>query len=454
MRDPRTLRRPFRWRLTPLRIAAIYAVLGALWILFSDQLLAALVGEEDPAALTRLQTVKGWFYVLVTAGLLYELIRRHTVAIGRSEEALRATLEGMPDAVLIIDPEERVVDVNRAALELAGVDRKEEALGPLPELYRRFRLRYPDGHSIPPQEGVIARALMGETISGREVILRRSDGQDVFVSVSASPVMDPARRGIAMAVAVLRDMTELRRLERLRDEFLSTATHELKTPVTTIKGYSQMMRKWMRDGHDPREERALEVINAQCDRINRRLQEMLEVVRFRTAPPELHRTRFDLGDLAAQVVHQVKDSTPSHRLLLTREGPTPVEADRERLEEVVRTLLDNAVKYSPSGGDIEVRVRTWGADAVLSVKDQGVGIPRERQPYVFEPFYEAVPPGAPGYRGVVPLSLYLSKLTIEHHKGHIWFESEADKGSTFYISLPLAPTEERARQGASDGRSA
>ena len=233
----------------------------------------------------------------------------------------------------------------------------------------------------------------------------------------------------------------------LRDEFLSTAAHELKTPVTTIKGYVQLMQKWAPGGHEPREGRALEVINVQADRINRRVQEMLEAVRFRRVPPELHRVRFDLGELASHVVERMQATTEIHRLHLQREAPAPVDADRERMEDVLVSLLDNAIKYSPKGGDIEVRVWTQERKAIVSVKDHGVGIPADRQPHIFEPFYEAVPPGVPGYRGVVALSLYLSKLAIERHQGRIWFESEEGKGSTFYFSLPLAGEGKDGGQG-------
>jgi len=224
----------------------------------------------------------------------------------------------------------------------------------------------------------------------------------------------------------------------MRDDFLSAAAHELKTPVTTIKGYAQLMHKWAPHGHEPREGEAVEIINAQCDRISRRVQEMLEAVRFRTVPPELRRVCFDLGDLASEVAPRMQALTQVHRLVLKREAPASVEADRERIEEVLVSLLDNAIKYSPQGGEIEVRVWAQEGEAVVSVKDHGVGISNERQPHIFEPFYEVVPAGAPGYRGVVALSLYLSKLAVERHKGRIWFESEAGKGSTFYFSLPLA----------------
>jgi signal transduction histidine kinase len=102
------------------------------------------------------------------------------------------------------------------------------------------------------------------------------------------------------------------------------------------------------------------------------------------------------------------------------------------------SLVDNAIKFSPQGGEITVRVWPRAGEGLVSVKDYGMGIAKERQPHVFEPFYEYVPYGTPGYRGTVTLSLYLAKLTVERHKGRIWFESESGKGSTFTFALPLA----------------
>jgi len=251
---------------------------------------------------------------------------------------------------------------------------------------------------------------------------------------------------IVGAVVALQDITPIKEQERLRDEFLDAAAHELKTPVATIKGYAQLMRRWAPEGLEPREAQAISVIDAQCNRINRRIGEMLESVRFRRLPPELRRVRFDLGDLAYEVVRRMRVTTQLHRLLLKREGAVPVDADRERIEDVLVSLLDNAIKYSPKGGEIEVRVWAQNGEALVSVKDHGVGIPKERQPHIFEPFYEAVPSGVLGYSGVVALSLYLSKLAVERHKGRIWFESEEGKGSTFFFSLPLA------KGGSNNGR--
>lgn len=358
---------------------------------------------------------------------------------------LQVLIDTTPAGIVFFSaPDGKLTLYNKAAEAILG---KPLILGRADTEQPAFsRLRHPTGEPIPPEELPSSRSLRGESCVGVELLVLHPSGRRLSVLANCSPLRD-ARGRVAGAVVALQDITPLREQERLRDEFIATVAHELKTPVTTIKGYAQLMNEWAPGGHDPREGKAVQVISAQADRINRRVQEMLEVVRFRTVPPELHRVRFDLGKLAAQVVQQMQSKTSIHPLVMQQAEPAPVEADLEHVEEVLVTLLDNAIKYSPKGGRIDVRVWTQNGCAVVSVRDYGVGIPKERQAHIFEPFYEAVPAGLPGYRSVVALSLYLAKLIVERHKGRIWFESEPGKGSTFYFTLPLAKEGGDGRQG-------
>ncbi|MHB1159633.1 MAG: ATP-binding protein [Chloroflexota bacterium] len=349
---------------------------------------------------------------------------------------LRTLIDTAPVGIAFyLAPDGRVELLNRTAEAILGTP--PTARMSVSDQAAFYLVSRPSGEPFPPEELPVSRSLRGESCVGVDLLIRQPSGRELYLLVNSSPIRD-AEGQIVGAVATLQDITRVKEQERLRDEFLATASHELKTPVTSIKGYVQLMQHWAPGGHEPREGKAFEVINVQADRITRRVQEMLEVARLRAAPPQLHRVRFDLGELASQVVAQMQATTEIHRLLFQREAAAPVDADRERIEDVLVALLDNALRYSPGGGEIVVRVWTRDGDAVVSVRDQGVGIPLERQAHIFEPFYEPVPPGAPGYRSVAPLSLYLSKLAIERHGGRIWFESEEGKGSTFYFAMPLA----------------
>lgn len=417
-------------RLTPLRIAALYAVLGAAWILFSDRALEALV--PDVALQRQLQTAKGWFFVLATAGLLQLLLTRLVAEMRRGDERIRSTLDSMPDAVLVVDGKERVVEVNRAAVELLGAAGKRDLLAPVAVLAERLQLRRADGSAFPADALASSRALRGETLRGYEAVLRRPDGREVYVGVTASPVRDPAGGKPRLAVAVARDMSELRRFEEMREDFLATAAHEFKTPLAVIKAQAQLLqRRAEGDSH------GLQVLNRQVERLSRLTHQLLELSRLRLGGPELRRETYDLGEQVAEVLSRLQSLASGHRLTLASREPAPVYADRERMEQVLVNLVDNAVKFSPGGCDIEATVARDAGEVRVSVRDQGLGIPRDKQARIFERYYRAHA-GTPEDYGGIGVGLDMSREIVSRHGGRMWFESEPGAGSVFTFSLPLA----------------
>ena len=248
-------------------------------------------------------------------------------------------------------------------------------------------------------------------------------------------------RLFAVAIEKAHLFQEVRVALRLREEFMSAAAHELKTPVTSIQTWAELLLNL--EVLTPRQQKGLTIIARNSRRISRLVEHLFAAVRMAPGPSKLERQRFDLHAL-------VKEQ--AEKFARTTENPIHIEAveelfihaERQLLGEVVSHLLENAVRYSPPGGPVELRARRVGGEAVVSVHDPGPEIPPERQPHVFEPFYEPLPPGAPGYTGVVHLGLHLSRQIIEAHGGRIWMESHLDEGSTFCFSLPLslAPAEE------------
>ncbi len=416
--------------LTPLRIAALYAVLGAMWFLLSDRVLEALV-PEGPLQ-HRLQTAKGWFFVLATAALLHLLVRRLVAELRRGDERIRATIDSMPDAVLVIDAQARVVDVNRAAVELLGAAGASELLVPLAALAERFQLRRADGTPFPPGSYASLRALRGETVRGDEAIFRRADGRDVYVGVTASPMRGRFGESPRLAVAVVRDMSELRRFEEMREDFLATAAHEFKTPLAVIKAQAQLLQR--RGETDPH---GLQVLNRQVERLSRLTHQLLELSRLRLGGPEMRRETYDLAEQVAEVLARLQSLAAGHRLTLGRREPAPVYADRERMEQVLVNLVDNAVKFSPGGCDVETTVARHGSEVQVSVRDQGLGIPRDKQARVFERYYRAHA-GTPEDYGGIGVGLDMSREIVNRHGGRMWFESEPGAGSVFSFTLPLA----------------
>ena len=422
---------------TPLRIVVIYAVAGALWILFSDQVLQALVpaGPWNAA----LQTAKGWLFVAASAALLFLLTRRQAREREMAAAQVRAVLESIGDAVIVVDSSARVVDGNRAAVRMFGGGTKEELLGPLADLAARSGMRLADGSPIPPDGFASVRALRGETVRQMAVVFRREAGGEIAAEVTAAPVQDRPGGPVRFAVGVLRDVTEMRRLDEMRDEFLATAAHEFKTPLAVIKAYVQLLQS-----RASPEAPALEVVGRQVDRLSRLVQQLLEVARFRLGGPDLRLAAYDLSAQVREVLERMRRFGGGQRLQLASAASAEVRADRARIEQVLVSLLDNALKFSPRGGEVTVAVRRGVGEAVVSVRDAGMGIPPERQERLFSRYYRAHEDD-PDDRGGFGLGLDLAREIVSRHGGRVWVESEAGSGSTFFFSLPLVSEAPRVR---------
>jgi signal transduction histidine kinase len=412
----------------------IYAVVGGLWILFSDRALALLV--PDPSQRDQLQTIKGWFFVLMTSALVHELVRRGQRRLATFGAEIRSAVESMIDGVLIVDAT-GIVETNRAALELLGVESKADVLGSLDEFCRRFQPRTTDGAPVSVSELASARALRGERVT-RETLIRRADGRDVVASASSAPFATPGAPGHVLTITVFRDVSASHHLEAMRDEFLATAAHELKTPLAVVKAYAQLVQR-----RAPAEAPALTVVQRQVDRMTRLVQHLLDASRLRLDPGAGPRERFDLARLAGEVLDRLRAGDAGHVFqLVAPPRPVPVQGDRDRIARVIQSLLDNAVRFSPRGGAVETRVELGEREARVSVSDQGLGIPLDRQARIFERYYRAHAGTAEDYGGL-GLSLDLSREIVSRHGGRIWFESTPGQGSTFHFTLPVAEEQRR-----------
>jgi signal transduction histidine kinase len=240
----------------------------------------------------------------------------------------------------------------------------------------------------------------------------------------------------AVAIENARLYEEIRGTLRLREEFMSAAAHELRSPVTVIKGRAQLALKV--DALEGVARHALEDILRASERIIRLTDDLLAGIQVRSDLVRLNRQPFDLTELTRGAVEQTRRGTAQHEFRAIAGGSLVVDADRGLIGEVLNRLLENARRYSPGGGVIEVEAHRDDRWAVVSVTDHGVGISPKRQAHVFEPFYELIGAGEPGYIGMVSLGLFLSKQIIDAHGGRIWFVSQPSRGSTFSFKLPLA----------------
>jgi PAS domain S-box-containing protein len=227
---------------------------------------------------------------------------------------------------------------------------------------------------------------------------------------------------------------------RLRDQFLSIAAHELKTPLTSLLGYAQLFqRRAQRAGSlAEADERALGVIVGQAARLNRMVAALLDVGRIESGQLSISRAPLDVCDLARRVAEEAREQAEQHPLEIScAPGQLMIEGDDLRLEQVLQNLIQNAIKYSPPGSPVAVRVERQGADAVVAVTDQGLGIPQAALAQLFQRFYRAPNVDERQISGM-GIGLFVVKEIVLLHGGSVAVESAEGQGSTFTVRLPLA----------------
>jgi two-component system phosphate regulon sensor histidine kinase PhoR len=261
----------------------------------------------------------------------------------------------------------------------------------------------------------------------------------------SGPMRDPARGGLLGRIEVYTDVTAERRLERAKDEFLATASHELKTPITTLGGYLEMLQRQFARPAGPdlaRVARYVDTALGEMDRLRRLAENLLEVARIEAGGLVLHRAPSDLAAWARETVERFVGHPAvrqrNHLLRCRADAPLPASFDPLRLGQVLTNLLDNALKYTPAGG--RIRVRWGGADgqALLEVEDTGIGIPEQDLPRIFERFYR-VDKARSRELGGTGLGLSIVKHLAQAMRGSVCASSRLGEGTTFHVRLPRAP---------------
>jgi PAS domain S-box-containing protein len=234
---------------------------------------------------------------------------------------------------------------------------------------------------------------------------------------------------------------KLEDLSRLKDEFLSIASHELRTPVTSIKGYTQLAKMLIRENDLSTSEEYLDIALDQIERMSRLILELLDVSRIETGRLEIRREPIAWAHFVRDVVHRHHTAVSDRRFHVSvPDHDKSVVGDRDRLEQVLGNLLENAVKYSPDGSDVSVTVEDRHDSFVTAVCDRGIGIPADEIGQVFERFHRGRQVSSSNYGGL-GLGLYITKQIIERHGGAIWVDSKEGQGTTFFFSLPVAVDE-------------
>jgi len=355
-------------------------------------------------------------------------------ALMKEQGRLAAIFHYSAEGILIVDDALRIIDFNPAMEKLTGW-RESEVLGrPYHEV---LRPKDRQGNTLAWQDSPILQAFAGQNVVNREMVISTCDGQRFAVSVTASCVR--SAKGEPMnGILNVRDITREREQEEQRSTFISVISHELQTPIAIIKGYASTLART--DAMlDPEALRSrLLAVEEEADRLNKLVGNLLYASRIQAGGLQMEIAPLDLARLVQGVVRRLRAKSPDCSVTLDIPPQLPtVMADRDRIEEVLQNLLDNAIKYSPQHPTVTVTCRATGDEVIVSVSDAGIGISLRDQEQIFHRFQRignhltSTSPGA-------GLGLYICRAIVEAHGGQIWVESTLHEGSTFSFSLPRA----------------
>jgi PAS domain S-box-containing protein len=292
---------------------------------------------------------------------------------------------------------------------------------------------------IHPDDLSLAQNIMADVAQGkvRQAIYRyhHKDGRWLIFETRSTPIFDQEGQP-SLLVFTAHDITERVELEQRKDEFISMASHELKTPVTSIKTFTQVLANRSKKRGDEEALRFLIRMEVQLNSLIRLIGDLLDLTRIQTGKLFLHKEVFALDQLVMETIENLQGTTQTHQLLLEHCIPIQVYGDRERIMQVLFNLLTNAIKYSPRAEKVLLRVEKEGDQAMVSVQDFGIGIAQDQQTKIFERFYQAPNDRERTYPGL-GIGLYISHEIIKRHGGKIWMNSNNGEGSIFRVMLPL-----------------
>ncbi|MBA3539214.1 MAG: GAF domain-containing protein, partial [Deltaproteobacteria bacterium] len=281
------------------------------------------------------------------------------------------------------------------------------------------------------------------TLAPRSLMVIPQVARDRLVGVVVFAAVRPGRYtaadlGIANQIGGrMAIVLENARLSHVREEFMATAIHEIKTPIAVIKTAVQLMQQMSPTQCEQRLPELLTRLDRQCNRLTLLVTDVLEVSRIDLKQMTLARESISLATLIERIVDKLRDVSPRHQLVIARNEPVTIDADPARIEQILIHIIDNAVKYSPAGGKVEIESRRDGDQVVVSVRDRGIGIPRAQQERIFERFHRAHVSTPYEHASSLGVGLYLAHEFVTRHGGRMWFDSQEGEGSTFVFSLPL-----------------
>jgi two-component system, OmpR family, phosphate regulon sensor histidine kinase PhoR len=388
-------------------------------------------------------------------------LREREMALWRDAEHERQRLEliisSMAEGLLITDAQGAITSLNSSAQQLlaqAEVNLEQETPTSLRQLAASTNVSW-----LLDLADIVDQAMAGNIVMNWELIAGDiGETIPLTLSISAAPLHDTSQTLIRPigVVAVLNDITSNKQIEKLKDEFVSIVSHELRTPLTAIKGYTQhLIRRIERRLREARQKqqstgslaepsesydlRSLNIVQSETEHLERLVSDLLDLSRVQWGELDLQYTSFYLADILAERVRLAQVSAEQHTIILDIQAQdSRIMADQLRVGQIFGNILDNAIRFSPPGRQVTVKLQEQEQEYLISVIDQGIGVSPEYFDHIFERFYRVRNTTSRQYSGI-GMGLYVAKAIVEAHGGRIGFYSDRGIGSTFYFTLPRVP---------------
>lgn len=368
--------------------------------------------------------------------------KRLEAELWRSKQQLEVIFANIADGISVQDRHGKLIFMNDAGAKRSGYLSAADALGTAggrkmrTHAEQRFEILDERGNPLSYEELPGKRALRGEKAPQAVVqYFDKATQTRQWSLVKARPLFD-ATGQVELAITIFSDVTETYEEQQRKDEFISMASHELKTPVTSLKGFAQVLQRRLQKQGDEQGLHYATRMDAQLNKLTKLVSDLLDVSRMQAGKLTFDIEPFELDALVLETVENVQVATPGHQLLVEGRTGGCVLGDKDRLGQVFINLLTNAVKYSPQAEKVIVHLSRNSQEAGVSVQDFGIGIDAAHHQKIFERFYQVTEPEEKTFPGL-GMGLYISHEIVQRHQGRMWVESTKGEGSTFSVALPL-----------------
>jgi len=354
------------------------------------------------------------------------------------QEQFFLIFQNVSDGIAVQD-HDRVVFANKAAAELDGFLSPEEIVGlPYPKTPLKTKRQFLDekGKKINLKNMPIKKALRGEAnAEGTFKILNQKTGEARWVSIKSMPIRDE-REKVKMVITISRDITEYVMADEIKNDFLRMTSHELKTPITTIKAFSQILESMLKNSENKKIKEYFLKMDNQIDKLADLVENISKVVRLPQKKFKFNDAWFNFDTLVKEVVENTQNISNSHQLVVKGSTKKRFFGDKQKISQLFKNVINNAVKYSPNAKKVIIMLSANKNIVKVGIRDFGIGISPQHHKKIFKKFYRVLGTKDKMFPGI-GLGLYESKQIAEKYKGKMWIESTEGKGSVFFLSLPI-----------------